>query len=931
MAVRLTERRIPLDFLPSDLGEVGTLKKVCETEKENYDFDNPDCYLISYLESPITVESKNTYVVFVLSESLRVKTTQYRWIIDRSLDIFRETEEMVTDEGVFNFCPSSEELTNKIKLVLEDQNGEMLRELEIVQELANKYEPLEKLLLKNELFEDGLVKTYNIACGGHPDTSREIFHDTIPYINATIQKMKDAYDNFTPPLSYDFVPRLFFISLVYSRMLKINKEEREEEIEKIINEINEESYDDWEKPVGITQISPVKIAMLLKNPITLEETYLPWGELSLDKGSHDDDFDTQIELFKNLNDDTKIDIVNILRFPKSNVSCCFKLLNKLKNREHRYPLLSPEEFNLEQKANEIIADEFFNGGSLIDKMNYEPRKDSLKVFYYRYLPFFNLGFGGYFAYKISGTVEDANDSSKSMKGAKIYLYKTMIIALDDTRKCFRAIEGIEDNSPETYELLEKDEKLPVLKVLRNQTIAGGNGYSIAKVRKQSSKLNNDEGYVVYKWNDNIYASLISERIGSTTPFGYVKNDNTFELFVRVYQPYFIRIVKVPDEEQNGYFDGEFNEEIDGLPFGWFFPPKDNLRIRMQSEVNMIQESTLINLFSDWLNYEYSHWYPNADAPNRQHGTDYPADYYITDVVNLSPLVMHDNEIDCTCFVECIMTELLRRNFNNDFRWGLGPHCHSMIQSFDDPFSSVNVYSKHLIWMLRNNNINPSGTEFTITINNINIIVESGNSELQTLQNIINAINNNAELSRIITASDDIFERNILIEPTENRKQNYTSSSSRNEVQLSGIVNPIIRVDISNDANYPPTWCICQGWNPDNINSGHAFFIIDVHKPTGKVLTIESNLYTGNTYINGPGFKTMGNSRTVDDHIEVYWGSEMNDGIRVGTGDIDNHILNEIVEPNVDCHWTEKVTKKWDAIINDYNGREDGDNPFGIAR
>lgn len=50
---------------------------------------------------------------------------------------------------------------------------------------------------------------------------------------------------------------------------------------------------------------------------------------------------------------------------------------------------------------------------------------------------------------------------------------------------------------------------------------------------------------------------------------------------------------------------------------------------------------------------------------------------------------------------------------------------------------------------------------------------------------------------------------------------------------------------------PAPWTVCQGWGP---KSGHTFGIIDVHRPTRKVCTIESNSYYG---MNGPGMRRLG--------------------------------------------------------------------------
>jgi rubredoxin len=64
-------------------------------------------------------------------------------------------------------------------------------------------------------------------------------------------------------------------------------------------------------------------------------------------------------------------------------------------------------------------------------------------------------------------------------------------------------------------------------------------------------------------------------------------------------------------------------------------------------------------------------------------------------------------------------------------------------------------------------------------------------------------------------------------------------------------------DAVDDSAIPPPWTVIQGWRDKTRLKlgGHTFIVVDVHKETGRVLTLESNL----TYnLNGPGMRMLGN-------------------------------------------------------------------------
>jgi hypothetical protein len=77
MTVRKTESRLPRGFTAEDLGEVGKLIGASSDDASH----EPDCYLISFLSSPLVWEISNTYVVFVIDTDLQTTVAKYKWSI----------------------------------------------------------------------------------------------------------------------------------------------------------------------------------------------------------------------------------------------------------------------------------------------------------------------------------------------------------------------------------------------------------------------------------------------------------------------------------------------------------------------------------------------------------------------------------------------------------------------------------------------------------------------------------------------------------------------------------------------------------------------------------------------------------------------------------------------------------------------------------
>lgn len=84
--------------------------------------------------------------------------------------------------------------------------------------------------------------------------------------------------------------------------------------------------------------------------------------------------------------------------------------------------------------------------------------------------------------------------------------------------------------------------------------------------------------------------------------------------------------------------------------------------------------------------------------------------------------------------------------------------------------------------------------------------------------------------------------------------------------VTAIVDSGMGIAVSDNDTAPHPWTIVQGWR-QQWRGGHTFLIVDHHKPTDRVLTLESN---SSYKLNGVGFRAIGNLRDVSSPPENWW-------------------------------------------------------------
>jgi len=393
---------------PEELGELGKIIKPDDDKQ-----DPPDCYLISYLTSPVSIHSRNTYVVF-LNSDLSSKVKYYHWkaslktndgqIIDLNVEHDKEI-------AIFNYRFESY-LPVIIEVILKDTNEETLKILQIIQECQISFKYLTKLLNNPVINEGKKYEPHNIAIGGHLETTREVFYDLFRYIKHAYMTSEDE----------NKIPINFLISVIYLSLLRAPNKYiydislatlnnfisaiRFREDDKLITHlnngispINSDIYDS----VGVAQLSLPTFAMIS------EDTFID-----------DQISDSTFENFIKIPYEKKIHFFNLLRFPKSNIIQCYKLLNIFKNNKFSY--LSTNDFANNKEAIISVATEF----EKIRRKGLKPIKFGKAVWNIMNSAFIDKILDNKLNLTASDAVNDRNDNSITIGEVKIGLIENPV-------------------------------------------------------------------------------------------------------------------------------------------------------------------------------------------------------------------------------------------------------------------------------------------------------------------------------------------------------------------------------------------------------------------------------------------------------------------------------------------------------------------------
>lgn len=293
MPARKTESRLPDGFTSDDLGESAQAQE-------------GNAALISYIKSPLVIARPNTYVVFVTDAATATAASSYEWTFTENGAV---TATQTTLVGEFTYVPQAiGPLIVSVKVKGSDSADKST--ITLNQEIVSLNAQLETL-----------ITTAADAPGpgiGNIDVARELINDHNPYYQQVTLQTPETGDGF----------KKFVFSMVSEGVLQRNAQQRKSHLDELAANLNSGAGDFVTlaaEGAGVCRIRLALHAMVVPGG-------LPWTELP-DTTSVRASADQKLrEALVALNENKKIDLFNLVRFPKSNISQCGRILEALRNR-----------------------------------------------------------------------------------------------------------------------------------------------------------------------------------------------------------------------------------------------------------------------------------------------------------------------------------------------------------------------------------------------------------------------------------------------------------------------------------------------------------------------------------------------------------------------------------------------------------------------
>jgi hypothetical protein len=300
MPVRKTESRIPANFQASDLGEAIVAA-------------DGRCAIISYVASPLVLGRENTYVLFVTDPALAGMAQAFEWSFTENEGT---PERHTTQFGEISYSPKSVCNLNVIVRIQDAVNAE-LANLTLTQTVRLTNRELELTILLEQAKVGPSL--------GNLDVDRELVNDYSPYYQSVTLQSPEEGDAFQ---------RIVF-GLVRNGALQCPPALRKRHIEQLASSLNGDNYDFPNlitQGVGICAIRLALLAMTLPEAPGSANTFLKWTELPEVQVKRSSAETLLNQDCAGLDESKRLDLFNLLRFPKSNITLCGRIIETLRNR-----------------------------------------------------------------------------------------------------------------------------------------------------------------------------------------------------------------------------------------------------------------------------------------------------------------------------------------------------------------------------------------------------------------------------------------------------------------------------------------------------------------------------------------------------------------------------------------------------------------------
>lgn len=300
MSVRKTESRIPANTQPSDLGQA-----VLTNDSHSA--------LISFITSPLVINRENTYVVFVTDQALGGSVQTFEWSFSENNGA---PTVQTTEYGEISYTPQSTGNLSVTVRLLGTGNAEQAS-IAINQEIVELQAEIEASI-------EGARNSTGPGIG-NPEVAREIVNDHSPYHQDVVLQTPESGEGF----------QKFVFSMVYDGVLKHTPDQRKQHISQLAAALNGEGADfqtEILEGAGVCGIRLALLAMIYSQSPGGGTPLLTWTELP-EPSNQRLIADQQLRQdLAELNEEKRIDLFNLVRFPKSNITQCGRIIEALRDR-----------------------------------------------------------------------------------------------------------------------------------------------------------------------------------------------------------------------------------------------------------------------------------------------------------------------------------------------------------------------------------------------------------------------------------------------------------------------------------------------------------------------------------------------------------------------------------------------------------------------
>ncbi len=296
MGVRKTETRLPAGLQPADLGEAVVAA-------------DGRCAIVSFVSSPLAPGHENTWVVFVTDAGLAASIKSYKWQIDADGSFpFSQT----TDFGEVSFAGAGVgDLT--LSVSLSDASGTELASLSMQQEVGPMNPALETKI--EAAIEQPGPGVSNI------EAVRELINDYYSYYQALTLKTPEGDDAF----------KTLVCNFIFTGILKNDYSKRRIRFTEIATAIDSNIDAFPEVILGGLGVCDIRLGLLAMN-YPSGTPLLAWTEIPEETNANSIGDQQMRQQLATISENDKIDLVNIVRFPKTAIQYCGKIIEALRDK-----------------------------------------------------------------------------------------------------------------------------------------------------------------------------------------------------------------------------------------------------------------------------------------------------------------------------------------------------------------------------------------------------------------------------------------------------------------------------------------------------------------------------------------------------------------------------------------------------------------------